>query len=448
MRKVITYGTYDLFHQGHYRLLERAKALGDYLIVGVTSEAFDKMRGKLNVRDPLVTRIENVRKTGFADEIIVEEYMGQKIDDIKRYQVDIFTVGSDWQGHFDYLSEFCQVRYLERTRGISSTDIRNSNAIHLGIIGAESIVQRFCSEAKYVSGLEITGIFDETKRLDLASEQAKKNDITVYHDLSSLLNENDAVYVCSPPNTHYSYVKKALSANKHCLCEFPFSLCVDEAEELFALAKDRRLVLLHGLKTAYAPAFQRLILLAKTGMIGNILAVDAGFTQVLGSRIPEQLRLSSGGSVYAIGEYPLLAFIKLLGIGFKKAQFFSRSYEHCQKVDGFTRFFLEYENALAVATVAIDAKSEGSMVITGTKGYFYVPAPWWKTEYFEARFEDMNKNMKYFYKFQGEGLRYEIAEFISCIIRGKNSLCITKDETLAMARVMEQFSSGKDIFWF
>ena len=84
LTKVITYGTFDLFHEGHYRLLKRAKELGDYLIVGVTTESFDKARGKLNVVDPLMTRIENVRKTGFADKIIIEETPGQKFSDIKK----------------------------------------------------------------------------------------------------------------------------------------------------------------------------------------------------------------------------------------------------------------------------------------------------------------------------------------------------------------------------
>ena len=103
MTKVITYGTFDLFHEGHYRLLKRAKELGDYLIVGVTTEAYDKTRGKLNVIDSLVTRIENVKKTGFADEIIIEESEGQKVNDIKKFAIDTFVIGSDWAGMFDYL---------------------------------------------------------------------------------------------------------------------------------------------------------------------------------------------------------------------------------------------------------------------------------------------------------------------------------------------------------
>ena len=125
MTKVITYGTYDLLHFGHIRLLERAKALGDYLIVGVTSDTFDRERGKINVQQSLMERVEAVRATGLADEIIIEEYEGQKIDDIKRLDVDIFTVGSDWRGKFDYLNAYCRVVYLDRTDGVSSTEIRS-----------------------------------------------------------------------------------------------------------------------------------------------------------------------------------------------------------------------------------------------------------------------------------------------------------------------------------
>ena len=125
MIKVITYGTYDLLHHGHIRLLERAKALGDYLIVGVTADDFDKTRGKINVQQSLIERIEAVKATGLADEIIIEEYEGQKIDDIKKYDVDIFTVGSDWIGKFDYLKdEGVEVIYLPRTPEISTTQIK------------------------------------------------------------------------------------------------------------------------------------------------------------------------------------------------------------------------------------------------------------------------------------------------------------------------------------
>ena len=91
MKKVITYGTYDWLHYGHIRLLKRAKELGDYLIVGVTADDFDKSRGKINVQQSLSSRIEAVRLTGIADEIIVEEYEGQKIDDIRKYNIDTFT---------------------------------------------------------------------------------------------------------------------------------------------------------------------------------------------------------------------------------------------------------------------------------------------------------------------------------------------------------------------
>ena len=154
MKRVITYGTFDLLHQGHINLLKRAKEYGDYLIVGVTTDSYDKYRGKLNVNDSIVKRIENIKKSGYADEIIIEEYEGQKVEDIQKYNVDTFVIGSDWKGKFDYLKEFCEVVYLERTKGISSTQIREdkNKILKIGIIGAGRIAERFVIESKYVSG--------------------------------------------------------------------------------------------------------------------------------------------------------------------------------------------------------------------------------------------------------------------------------------------------------
>ena len=106
MIKVITYGTFDLLHQGHINLLKRARQLADYLIVGVTSDSFDKDRGKLNVRNNVLERVEAVKATGLADKIIIEDYVGQKIDDVQKYEIDIFVIGSDWEGKFDYLRDY------------------------------------------------------------------------------------------------------------------------------------------------------------------------------------------------------------------------------------------------------------------------------------------------------------------------------------------------------
>ena len=179
MKKVITYGTYDLLHEGHVNLLLKAKALGDYLIVGVTNDNFDRERGKLNVRNNVLERVEAVRALNIADQIILEDYVGQKIDDIQKYDVDIFTVGSDWIGHFDYLNEYCEVVYLPRTEGISSTMLRekSQDVLRLGIVGLGRIAKRFISEASYVSGLEIKSVYDKKEEVlnDFTANFIEKN---------------------------------------------------------------------------------------------------------------------------------------------------------------------------------------------------------------------------------------------------------------------------------
>ena len=161
MKTVITYGTFDLLHTGHVNLLRRARELGDRLIVGVTTDSYDQSRGKLNVMESLEERMENVRKTGLADLIIKEELEGQKIHDIRKYGADVFVIGSDWSGKFDYLRDYCEVVYLERTKGVSSTDLRSARnpIVYMGIAGHGRIAGRFLRESKYVSNIEITAVF-------------------------------------------------------------------------------------------------------------------------------------------------------------------------------------------------------------------------------------------------------------------------------------------------
>ena len=277
MIKVITYGTYDLIHKGHIRLLERAKALGDYLIVGVTADSFDRERGKINVQQTLIERIEAVRATGLADEIIVEEYEGQKIDDIKRLGIDIFTVGSDWEGHFDYLKEFCKVVYLERTQGISSSEIRaEKRDMRIGLIGESPILNKIEHESHYVNGLSISGVY--SRDTTYFSSELKK--LTTYNSIDDLLENSDGVYIISSPKHHYDDIKSALSKGKHVLCESPITICEDQLTELYTIAENNKCILMDSLKTAYSLAYYRLCLLAKSGIIGKIVSIDATCTSL------------------------------------------------------------------------------------------------------------------------------------------------------------------------
>ena len=444
MKKVITYGTYDLLHQGHINLLSRAKALGDYLIVGVTNDNFDRERGKLNVRNNVLERIEAVKATGLADEIIIEDYVGQKIDDIQKYEVDIFAIGSDWEGKFDYLNEFCEVVYLPRTEGISSTMLRSENQqlVKMGIIGLGRIAQRFVTEANFVNGIELSSIYDiDPKRIDEFSQ--KHNISGCYHDIDRFIDSVDAVYIASPHLSHYEYIKKCLVANKHVLCETPMVINGAQARELFQLAETKRLVLMEANKTAHCPAFNHLMVMIKSGVIGEVVDVEASLSKLLSDKsLREFDKEQAGGSMYELASYPLLPIIKLLGTDYKDLDIYSRM---DNGVDIYTKGVLRYSTAICSFKLGLGVKTEGNLVISGTKGYAYVPAPWWKTDYFELRYEDLNENKKFFYKWDGAGLRYEIQEFISCIYNHRlNSVRLRPSESIAMADIMQRFSERKN----
>lgn len=443
-RIVITYGTFDVLHQGHINLLRRAKELGDWLIVGVTTDNFDLERGKLNTRDSVMKRVQAVKDTGYADEVIIEEYKGQKIDDIQKYNVDVFAIGSDWEGYFDYLKEYCEVVYLPRTQGISSTMLRESQiSVRIGVIGTGSIARRFVPEASFVSGNEISAAYNPDA--EACRDFCRTFGIgTAASSLEELLANCDAVYVASPHYTHFEYAKAALEAGKDVFCETPFVLHLAEAKELYVIAEAKRRTLMVAHKTAYCPAFRHLVTMLKSGVIGKIVDINASVTTLTDERSVKLDHNRFGGSMNENACFPLLPILKLLGQDVRNINFYSIMKND---VDMYTKAVFRYDNATASFQVGLGAKTEGNMVISGTKGYIYVPAPWWKTDYFEQRFEDQNLNRKCFFPFMGEGLRYEIREFISHILNPDQSLyLLTKEEILKMTQIQEDYINGVNVY--
>ena len=443
MIKVITYGTFDLLHEGHLNLLRRAKELGDYLIVGVTSDSFDRGRGKLNVRNNVLERVEAVKATGYANEVLIEDYIGQKIDDIQKFEIDIFAIGSDWLGKFDYLNEYCKVVYLPRTEGISSTMLRaeTQSLYRIGIIGSGRIARRFVPEAKFVNGAEVVAVLNPIDKS--VNDFSLQYGIDSYSDFESFINKIDVVYVASPHLTHYDYVKRSLLANKHVLCEIPFVLSKAEALELYRIAEERNLVLMEASKTAYCPAFGHIVTLIKSGIIGDVVDVKASLSKMVEPPIRELDVAQAGGAMNEHSPLTLMAIIKLLGIDWRDVSFHSK----CEKgVDIYTKGVINYPHATSSFTLGIGVKTEGNLVVSGTKGYVYVPAPWWLTSYFEVRFEDQTKNKKFFYSYDGDGLRYEIQEFLSMIVNKRRSCYkLRRRESVAIAEIIGKYRNGENV---
>ena len=434
MIKVITYGTYDLLHYGHIRLLERAKALGDYLIVGVTADDFDKNRGKINVQQSLMERIEAVRATGYADEIIIEEYEGQKIDDILKYDIDIFTVGSDWKGKFDYLKEYCEVVYLDRTEGVSSSKIRNDGAsIKLGLVGESQSLNKILKESAYVNGIIVNAIYTENVNKLVGDIQ---NISMISNDYDKMLDYVDAVYVRSAPARHYEDIKRALDRGKHVICESPVTLKESDTQELYDIAENKKLILMEAIKTAYSTAYRRLLLLAKSGKIGEIVSVDATCTSL---KDENEIYESGWNGIYEWGPTALLPVLQLLGVDNRSCSMVTRFRDNYNLSDSFTKIDFLYDSAVASVKVGDGVKSEGTLIISGTKGYIYVPAPWWKTEYFEARFENATENRRYFYPLDGEGIRYEIVAFVRAVENRRLVSNINKSVTYKISQIMDDF---------
>jgi len=221
-------------------------------------------------------------------------------------------------------------------------------------------------------------------------------------------------------------------------------LSFEQCLELMKIAHDKGLVLVDAIKTAYSTAYSRLLVIAKSGRIGEVVSVDAVCTSLADGATEQGVDLSrKQNSICAWGPTAMLPIFQLLRTGYKSKSIVTKVIDKKLNYDGFTKIDFTFEKSVASAKIAKAAKAEGELIITGTKGYIYVPAPWWKTDYFEVRFENAADNKRYFYQLDGEGIRYEIVAFAKAVESGKHNIYIGEEITKAIVGVIESFNKGE-----
>ena len=202
---------------------------------------------------------------------------------------------------------------------------------------------------------------------------------------------------------------------------------------------------MEAIKTAYNVAFSRLVLLAKSGKIGDIVSVDATCTSLKEVAINEIEKLTIWNSVFDWGPTAILPIFEILGANYKTKRIVTHYIDRARNFDDFTKIDFTYNNAVASIKVGMGIKSEGELIVSGTKGYIYVPAPWWKTDYFELRYENATDNKRYFYQLDGEGIRYELVSFVRAIDNGHMARYIEEYVSEAISSVVGDFYEGVDV---
>lgn len=427
MKKVITYGTFDLFHLGHYNILKRAKEQGDYLIVGVTSESYDIERGKLSVKDSLTTRIENVMKTGFVDEVIIEEYLGQKIRDIIKYNVDVLVIGDDWRGQFDHLKKYCEIVYLERTKNISSTQIReqSGNIYKIGIVTDGIEDYEVTKEVKYVSGLHIENVYAENEKI--GQSFCDKYQIDRYHTkFEEFLDGLDIVIVSTDLEKRKEYVRRALEAGKHVIVSAPITLEEEELAELLAFAKEKKLALIENITTVYLRAFTQLLWMIQGSIVGEIYSIKCSMSASSFKNKKKYLDMEMLG---------ITMMVKALGTKIDKAMKKIAKDEH-GKVTYANSFFTN-GSAVGNVEIGIGVELKDEMVVVGENATIVVKDDWWNTGYFEVKNYNEKFVKKYSYNFEGTGFRYILQELLIMIRDNRNECTrLFSEESLAIVKLI------------
>ncbi len=429
MKKVITYGTFDLFHKGHYNILKRAKKYGDYLIVGVTGENYDIGRGKLSVHDTLATRIENVKNTGLVDEIIVEEYLGQKIGDIIKYDIDSFVIGNDWEGKFDHLSRYCNMIYLERTKGISSTQLREEiKKYSIGIISDMDDDNQIIKETNLVNGFNVKNIFIEDKKT-LKSFQEKYEVENVFYDVDSMIEASDIIYIHCSTITRAEYIHKAINSKKHVIYDSPGTLESEELKKLLKLAEKNNVILMENIKMVHIYVFNQLLWMTQGGLIGDIISFNCSISKNDESR---------SNLFYDLSSLALLPMLKIMGQDYEKADFMIKEDE--EDIE-FASMNFAYPNARAIINVGNKTRVNNQLEIIGTEGTIRMKDNWWRSKYFELHRPGISEPEIYNTNFEGNGFKYLIKGLSTMLSNNQtDSMGVFKDESIKIVEILEELN--------
>lgn len=408
MKKVITYGTFDMFHEGHYNILKRAKSYGDYLIVAVTGESYDIGRGKLSVRDSLATRMDNVRASGFADEIIVEEYLGQKISDIIKYGVDAFVIGDDWKGKFDHLSEYCEMIYLPRTEGISSTQIREEtfDKHHIGIVADRCDDNTLVSDAPRVAGFDVTCVFSEVP--GLPEEFGEKYGLSGrYSDFDEFLKTVDIVFVNTSLADRYRFIKTALLAGKHVISDVPFTIDLEQEKELLDLSEKNGLMLMHNLKNLHTQVFIQLLWMAKAGLIGDIYRIDCSASKN-DRRITQRF--------YELAASALSTVLNIMGTEYTNIA--KRVIRENDSIE-YMSMTISYPGTEVIINIGNKIRVGNKIEIVGSKGTIALGNNWWRADSFELLPVEEEEKKVFRVNYDGNGFKFLIKDMAIMMKEGR-----------------------------
>lgn len=431
MKKVITYGTFDLFHNGHYNILKRAREYGDYLVVGVTGENYDIGRGKLSVHDTLAERIENVKNTGLADEIIVEEYLGQKIGDIIKYDIDTFVIGDDWKGKFDHLSRYCNMVYLERTKGVSSTQIREEKykRYDIGIIADEADDNQLVREAETLSEFQVTTAYSESE--EVRSDFVRKYKIkAVVSDMDAFLRNVDIVYIrCAAPK-RAELIETVLSAGKHVICDPPYSFSVKEQKRLFQLARDKGVILIDNVKMVHIHVFNQLLWMTQGGLIGDILSFNCSISR------NDRGRQNIFYDLLALALCPM---VKIMGYDYSNVDIQINEGEHGIE---FASLDFRYDSGRVIISVGNKIRVRNQIEIVGTSGTIKINGDWWRGNYFELDDPEADEVEIYNTNYHGNGFKYLLKSIANMLANNRiDSMGVFQDESIKIVEVIEKVRS-------